>query len=618
MKLIPPLLRTPYAALAALFAALALVELSTGALLGNLDHRASDFLLRQVAQGNPPDPEIVIVDIDERSLELMAPQEGRYPWARSVHAELVEGIARQQPKAIVFDILFSDPDLLRPDADGYLIEVAQQQQNLFFPFVRLDASTDVGGLSLDEYGETLGFTRTATAPPGARASLLLPMLPLAQTGRLGAINYYPDADGVGRRYQLYLDAHGWRLPAMPTRVAAALGYPLPETNQLLLNWHGTVLSYPRVSYYDIYHNLTQREAQRPANEFTNKIVIIGATATGLHDLRATPLSSLHPAVEIIATAIDNLKNSNPLQEIPGAYRMALTLLLIALLFDAFRRNISPLRIAIALLLMTPLLFTLSYLLLHQRWLFAVVTPLLIAWGYFGAAALYAYWHERKERERSVQIFSRFLDPRVVKELVTRGESALSLKSESRQLTVLFSDIRGFTTLSEQRTAEQVVELLNHYFSQQVQAVFRHNGTMDKFIGDAIMAFWGAPVDDPQQADNAVDAALEMSDVLANFRDSLPEELRGFEIGIGIHTGPAVVGFIGSENRLDYTAIGDTVNLASRIEGQTKGVARVLVSGETRALCSDRFDFIDHGSYKVKGRTQEVQLFEPIRREHHAM
>jgi adenylate cyclase len=613
MNAIPPFLRTPYAALAALFTLLALLELSSGLLLSGIDHRSSDLLLRQLALSSPPDPEIVIVDIDERSLELMAPQEGRYPWARSVHAELVEGVARQQPRAIVFDILFSDPDLLRPDADDYLIEVARQQHNLFFPFVRLDASTDVGGLSLDEYGEALGFARTAAAQPGVRASLLLPMLPLAQTGRLGVINYYPDEDGVGRRYQLHLDAYGWRLPTMPARVATALGYPLPESDQLLLNWHGSALSYARVSYYDIYHDLAQRESQRPAHEFTDKIVIIGATASGLHDLRATPLWSLHPAVEIVATAIDNLKNRNSLREVPAGYRLALTLLLIVLLFIAFRRNISPLRIAIALLLLTPLLFACSYLLLQQRWLFAVMSPLLLAWGYFAASALYANWHERKERERSVQIFSRFLDPRVVKELVARGESALSLKSESRQLTVLFSDIRGFTTLSEQRTAEQVVELLNHYFSQQVQAVFRHNGTMDKFIGDAIMAFWGAPVDDTQQADNAVAAALEMSDILIKFRDSLPEELRGFDIGIGIHTGPAVVGFIGSENRLDYTAIGDTVNLASRIEGQTKGVARVLVSGETRALCSDRFDFIDHGSYKVKGRTQEVQLFEPVRR-----
>ncbi len=612
MKLVPRFLRTPFAALGALFVAVTLLEYSSAGILSGIEHDSSDFLLRQIARHTPPDPDIVIVDIDERSLELMAPQEGRYPWARSVHAELVEGIERQQPKAIVFDILFSDADLLRPDADAYLAEVAQSYHNLFFPFVRLDAVADPNGLLLDEFGEQLGFTRTSGATPGARVALLLPMTPLIQHGRIGAINFTPDPDGVGRHYPLYLTAQGWRLPSMPARVATALGYPLPANDSLTLNWHGTALSYPRLSYYDLYQDLTLSEPQRPANEFTNKIVIIGATATGLHDLRATPLSSQHPAVEIVATAIDNLKNQDPLREFATRYRITLTLLLLTLLFGAFVRNVGPLRIAIALLVTTLLLSLASYLLLQQRWLFSVVTPLLISWGYFATAALYGYWHERKERERSVQIFSRFLDPRVVKELVARGESALSLKSESRQLTVLFSDIRGFTTLSEQRTAEQVVELLNHYFSQQVQAVFHHHGTMDKFIGDAIMAFWGAPVDDPRQADNAVAAALEMSEVLVKFRDSLPAELRGFDIGIGIHSGPAVVGFIGSENRLDYTAIGDTVNLASRIEGQTKGVARVLVSGETRALCSNQFDFIDHGSYKVKGRSQEVRLYEPVK------
>jgi adenylate cyclase len=144
-------------------------------------------------------------------------------------------------------------------------------------------------------------------------------------------------------------------------------------------------------------------------------------------------------------------------------------------------------------------------------------------------------------------------------------------------------------------------------------IFRNGGTMDKFIGDAIMAFWGAPVDDPEQARHAVEAALEMCDTLLEFKQQLGEAGEHFDVGIGIHTGPAVVGFIGSENRLDYTAIGDTVNLASRIEGQTKGVARVLVSEETHRLCGEAFDFSDHGFYKVKGRTQEVQLLEPRRK-----
>ncbi|MGH8401635.1 MAG: adenylate/guanylate cyclase domain-containing protein, partial [Gammaproteobacteria bacterium] len=169
-----------------------------------------------------------------------------------------------------------------------------------------------------------------------------------------------------------------------------------------------------------------------------------------------------------------------------------------------------------------------------------------------------------------------------------------------------------TTLSETRSAEQIVSILNRYFSRQVAVVWRHGGTVDKFIGDCIMAFWGAPVADPQQAEHAVAAALEMAQVVDEFRRELDDVGAQFDIGIGIHTGSAVVGFMGAEGKLDYTAIGDTVNLGSRIESQTKGVARILVSAATREQCGTRFEFVERGTYKVKGREQPVQLLEPVK------
>jgi adenylate cyclase len=397
-------------------------------------------------------------------------------------------------------------------------------------------------------------------------------------------------------------------------VAAALGETLPAAQQIRLNWRGPALSYPRIAYSDLYADLSRREPQRPRDEFRDKVVIIGATATALHDLRTTPLSSLHPAVEILATTIDNLRRGDYLRDAPRWLPALSALLLIGALWQAFRQGRSPIRIGLFMLAVTPLVVLLGWLLLlNQLWL-PLLTPLLFAWLYYGLAALTAYRRERAERQRSVAIFSRFLDPRVVNELVAKGESALDLKSESRQITVLFSDIRGFTTLSEKHTAEEIVALLNDYFSRQVQVIFRHSGTVDKFIGDAIMAFWGAPVDDGQQAQHAIEAALDMADALLQFKHDLGKQDENFDVGIGIHTGPGVVGFIGSHNRLDYTAIGDTVNLASRIEGQTKGVARILVSDQTRAQCAGAFDFTDHGFYKVKGRTQEVRLFEPRRKQ----
>jgi adenylate cyclase len=184
--------------------------------------------------------------------------------------------------------------------------------------------------------------------------------------------------------------------------------------------------------------------------------------------------------------------------------------------------------------------------------------------------------------------------------------------QKRAVTVLFSDIRGFTTLSERKTPQEIVDLLNRYFSLQVEVIFRHQGTLDKYIGDAIMAFWGAPTDQPDHAQRALAAARDMTEALARFRAGLGAAGEQFDIGIGLNTGEAVVGFIGSPaHRQDYTVIGDTVNTASRIEGATKGRARVLVSEATRAAVGAGFQFRDHGLVALKGKEEKLRLYEPL-------
>ena len=602
-----------YALLALLLGTLLLVELHVTRWMLPLQHKLSDAMLAQHALQSQPDPDIVIIDIDERSLSEMSPVVGRWPWPRSLHGELVKGVARQQPAAIVFDILFSDPDFTRPEADRYFAEVIGATPRTYFPMLFLGSDT-AEGIPLARFGQALGVEPQPDADPGARASLVLPLPAMLETGRLGTHNAVADADGVVRRYPLYFDVAGWHIPTLPATLARDLGYAVPQQRTLTLHWHGRALSYPRVSYADVHGDLQRRHPQRPAAEFTGKIVIIGSTATGLHDVRATPIDGFYPGVEILATAIDNLKNANALNPVPAWPVSLAGVALLLVLYVALVRGRRLLLLGGLMLLTTLLVLALSYAVLRWQYLVPVLVPLTFAWGYFLIAALMEYLRERKAREQAVATFSRFLDPRVVASLVERGETTQSLSGKSREISVLFSDIRGFTTLSEQSTPEQVVALLNDYFTLQAGAIFAQQGTLDKYIGDAIMAFWGAPNEQPDHALRAVAAALEMSDRLEQFRRVAGELGKQLEIGIGVHSGPAVVGFIGAQSRQDYTAIGDTVNLASRIEGETKGICRVLVSEDTRRLCELQdpcpYQFIDRGSHQVKGRTQVVQLYEP--------
>jgi adenylate cyclase len=596
----------------ALFALLAIVETGWLHVLQPLEDRLSDFFVRLQAQPLQPDTDIVIVDIDDASLARMQEVAGNWPWPRSVHGELVRGIARQQPAAIVFDLLFSEPDQYRPESDRLFNVALQVNSRIYFPMVRRDPALDASGAPLAQVAPLLGLLRTEQADAHARIAVLPPLVIKPEYWRTGTINFAEDRDGVGRRYQLYTPAYGWLIPSLPARVAADLGYAVPRQDDMILAWRGRAGSFKHIPYADLYDDFGREHPQRSQDELRGKIVIIGTAATGLHDQRVTPVSSAYSGMEILATAIDDLKNGRTMHAAPVWLVPLSVLALLAALGAALLRDASVLKTGVSLVAATLLMLSGSYFAAGRLYLLPVLAPLLLAWGYYFACALAEYLRERRTREQTVKEFSRFVDPHVVKELVAHG--GLSRSGESRQITVLFSDIRGFTTLSEKRTPQEIVALLNHYFTLQVGVIFRHGGSLDKFIGDCIMAFWGAPLDDPQHAQHAVAAALEMADVLRRFRQELGERDSDFDVGIGIHSGPAVVGLIGSEQRREYTAIGDTVNLASRIEGLTKGVSRILVSRETMQLCGDMFDFKSFGSYKVKGREQEVELFSPSGKE----
>ena len=593
--------------LALVFSSLVLVDYRFLGFTRIIDQRAGDLMLQLSAEQRPISDRVVIVDIDQRSLEMMNDMAGSWPWPRSVHGELIDHIARQKPRGIAFDVLFNELDVYRPEHDAAFAEAVARHPNVW---LAMTLNSDGQGARMNQLPTSVGARPLTRPPNNARVPLMLPLVvasrPEAMRG--GLINFTTDSDGGGRHHTLYSDRSGWRFQSLAARMMQDLKRPLPEQEQVLLNWRR---GWTHVSYADIYLDSLRQKPLRAADEFNGKIVLVGTSAPGLMDLRLTPLGNTYPGVEILATAIDNLDHGDWLREMQRSSMVPLALVLIALIAIALARNISANRLGYALLVISGIVVGGAWIVLAGGLFVPVFAALAFGWAFYLTASAVAYLNERTQRLRTSTMFKRFLDPRIVADLIERGDIDHKASAVSRDVTVMFSDIRGFTAMSELARAEDVVTMLNGYFSKQVEVIFRHSGTLDKFIGDAIMAFWGAPVAHVDHARLAVAAAIDMSDALNALRGQLGTLGETLEIGIGIHTGRAVVGFIGSNDRLDYTVIGDTVNLASRIEGMTKGIGRVLVSEATRDAVGDVYDWRDCGAHHVKGREMPVRLFEPI-------
>jgi len=303
-----------YLYLAGLFTVFTMLDATVLHVADEMRQVTFDAMVRYRLVVPKPDPDIVIVDINEASLAAMSKDYGRWPWPHQVLGIFLEQIEKQQPKAVVFDILFSDPDVYNRNSDAYFDAAIARTNNTFFPMLRLDPASN------SEIKIKPAMIPGVTPMPDeeqdqdAMVAVILPFFQAAQHGgRLGMFNIYPDADGIARRYPVYLDEYGWMLPALPTRMAREFGWPEPDTSEMLLNWRGKPFTYHYASFSDVYADMDRKQKNRPQDEFKNKIVIIGSTAAGLFDLKATPVSRSHPGVEILATAIDNLKHGDSLR-----------------------------------------------------------------------------------------------------------------------------------------------------------------------------------------------------------------------------------------------------------------------------------------------------------------
>lgn len=377
-----------------------------------------DLMIRNRLVVAPPDPDIVIVDINEASLAAMAAEYGRWPWPRLVMGEFLEGIERQNPKAVVFDVLFSDPDVFNPDSDAYFNDAVAATDNTFFPMLRLDPDSD----SLSEFtADRIPGARPLAgqeAKPASPIAVVLPFFDAAmQGGRIGTHNIYPDVDGVSRQYTVYRDEHGWLVPSLPARVVEWMGIESPMKDSVLINWRGKPFTYRYVGFADVYFDMQNRESKRPKDEFKGKIVLIGSTAAGLFDVKATPMDRLFPGVEILATAIDNLKNDDYLR-VPDMkfVNLLLALLIVWATAAAFYRNMGQEMVDKLFGASQFMLIAVSYASINLLTTYINLTgPVMLGVAYFSCARVYAS-SARKALEKSA----------VMSTIATEGEQYAAL------------------------------------------------------------------------------------------------------------------------------------------------------------------------------------------------
>ncbi len=607
-------------------------------LLEHLELKTYDIRLRTLKSVRPS--HVTIAAIDERSLAQL----GRWPWSRATHARLTERLDKLGARVIAYDVFFPERESARADAQFARTLAASGKAVLGTVFLLAQAEArHIGAGVLDEskraiepqaIGEVRGSAGADAVSAVQEPHGVIVNIPQLEKAALhtGHVNVLPDTDGVVRRAPLVLRYGGRYYPSFDVQVARAylgsaklaldvaeygisgvsLGerqVPLDEEGRLLVRYRGREGSFDTVSIADIL------EGKADPALLSGRVVLVGNTAQGIGDMRVTPYGAVFPGVEVRANIIENLLEGDFLQRpewmkvVDVAALALIGLLLIWLLprLGVTGGGLLALGVAGGYLALADFLFVTQGLWLN------VVYPSLLAALLFVSTALVFYFFAFSEKRYLKLAFQHYVPPAVVEDIVADA-GKLRLGGEKRELTVLFSDIRGFTTLSEAMAPEALVKLMNQYFTVMTDKVFEHRGSLDKYIGDAIMAIFGAPVADEKHPAHACRAALGMIEALAGLqegwqRDGLPR----IDIGVGINTGPVIVGNMGSASRFNYTVVGDAVNVASRVETLNKTYGtNILLSEYTYEQVKGEFSNVrEIDQVQVRGRAQPLRLYELI-------
>ncbi|MEW6658706.1 MAG: adenylate/guanylate cyclase domain-containing protein [Thermodesulfobacteriota bacterium] len=581
-------------------------------------------------------PQVVVVTIDQPDLDFFKTRGITWPWPRQLYAPIIDYCRRSGAKAVIFDILYTEASSYGPEDDRRLAGAAAAAKNVIFPFF-LSVDDKPSSPGTPELLDKAAITISGAPPPDASKylSLLAPIPPLVAAARtLGNVECRPDTDGIYRRLPLVtLFQERW-LPILafaafqslhqdsPWRfqdgalVQGQRRIPLDGQGRFLLKYRGPSRSHQRFSAVNLIESEYSKPGQTPLvppEALAGKWVFVGLTAPGLLDLKASPVSAVYAGVEIHATLLDNLLQGDFLQTVPLWLQWAWTLVLVAamILTVLFVSGMSGLVANLgALVLFNALHVGLCVLAFTRSWYADPLLPDLALNLSFALAAVYSYATEGRQKHAIRGMFAQYMSEVVISHLLEHPEK-LKLGGERRRVTLFFSDLAGFTTLSERLDPETVVGLLNDYLSRMTDIILEEEGTVDKFEGDAIMAFWGAPLDQEDQAVLACRAALRQAAALQDLNRLFAQRhLPLLNLRMGLHTGEAIVGNLGSQKRFDYTVIGDTVNLASRLEGLNKFYGTAIMASEaTVQECRDLLEFRELDWVAVKGRAAPVTVYE---------
>lgn len=629
-----------------------------GTIIQRLDNLVYDIRQKAMLQKHSlQDVPIVIIDVDEKSLKA----EGHWPWSRDKIANLVDHLRKNGVIVIAIDQLFPEPEpnvafetLKKMRSMGIVNQQLTDQVKELIPGFDTDR---IFATAIKQVDTILGifFNNSNNPPVGLLPKPILTLntpadkkliitemksyitnIPLLQQAaqHAASVSILPDEDGIIRKYSLLIrygdqvypslaleaikeyllldtiKLHSSMIGNINTVDSVQLGdtiIPTDQRSNVLISYQGPAFTFPYYSATDVLHD------RIPPNKLQNMIAFIGTSAVGLGDLQATPIQSVYPGVEIHADVAASILQKSFLYRPAWSAGAELTvLLLFGIILSILYPYIGPVWMGICSILTLTLIISLS----AYFWRYdGLVLPIVLSCILIIVLALfnltYGFFTENKRRSELKKAFSEYVPPEYVEQIIDATNIA-GFEGEKREMTALFMDIRSFTSISEKLSISDIKKMLNFLFTEMTGVIFKHHGTIDKYVGDMVMAFWGAPLPDQNHAQHGVESALEMRETMYKIRPKLVDmNLPEINVGIGLNTGDMNVGDMGSEYRRSYTVLGDSVNLASRLEGLSKFYHVNIIIGELTYKSIKNIVCRQLDRVKVKGKNVAIDIYEPI-------